>query len=213
MDVKLISLRGRHFKVYDPDSQLVLEHPSVSEEVDVCFYASVLGSNPYLKICVTSFIETKMRMRGQRPRADLYILAEHGKRISKSIEKPIGNIIFDDDKQQVDDISFGHPVARFGRQSVPDVSCLCQYIFYQMEAPFSNGLLRYLNGKGALDLEKPGCDQTKWKKEGGSTQLHFSFFHPEEIERQTPAQDTTFYVYVPWKHAKKIGECLNNIDK
>jgi hypothetical protein len=211
MDIKLLSMRGRHFKVYDPEKGMVLEHPSDIEEVDVSFNASIINGYPFLKIGVTSFIETKMREADQKKRADLYIMAEKGKMISESIERPIGDQLFDDSKQSVIDISFGKPIARFGRQSVPKVECLYQYTFHLLEAPFSNGLLTYLNGKGALDLERPGTDQTKWKKEGSSIQLHFSFFHPKNLNRYAPTQDKTFYVYISWEHAKKIGEICKNL--
>jgi hypothetical protein len=211
MNIKLISLRGRHFKVYNPDNRMVLEHPSVTEEVDVCFNASVKDGDPYLIIEVTSFIETKMRVPGQHPRADLYILAEHGKRISESIERPIDIQPLNEIKQSEINVSFGNPIARFGRQSVPKVECLYKYTFQLMEAPFSNGLLKYGSGKGALDLERPGEDQTKWKNEGGSIQLHFSFFHPIYTARQAPSKNMTFYAYIPWKHAKRIGEICKNL--
>ncbi len=211
MDYELISIRGKHFKVYDPDRKIVLEHPSDIEEVNVRFYASIRGEEPYLKIGVTEFIERKMRIPDQHKRADVYILAEYGKKIANALSKKIENNCFNNNKQPISDVTFGHPIARDGRQSVPKVTCLYKYKFSFLEAPFAKGKLTLINGRGALDLEKPGWDQTKWEAEGGSSQLHFSFFHPNNSIISEPSQDRSFYAYIPWTHMDKIRDVCQDL--
>jgi len=211
MGVNLLSLRGKHFKVYDPDGNMVLAHPRDTEEVNVLFNAVSKDGNPFLEICVTDFIEEKMRIPGQHPRADLYILAENAKKIVESLKKPIKDPLFNVEKKSFTNVSFGFPKARNGRQSVPTVECLYQYNFHSIIVPFSSGLLIFKDGKGSLDIERPGADQSKWKAEGSSTQLHLSFFHPRQKEVRAFNSDLTFYAYIPWIHVHKIRDACENL--
>ncbi len=161
---------GRHFKVYWTKKLQVLEHPSETETVSLNFSYENLNQILFLVIKISDYIISKMRIPGQHLRADLYVLPHE--------IRPLGKLLIEAlRKNTIEQKSFQYrynkPVARNQKQSVPNIVKIGELNVEKIIAPFRDEILILKNGICALDLETPGRDQTRWKREGAFKQLHF----------------------------------------
>lgn len=207
MDRKeIFQCRGRHFKVYWADKLKVLEHPSDTEEVSLTFYLDDLEGVPHLEINVTDYIQTKMRISGQKMRADLYILPSKLKGLGKILKDASLDL---ECPQWRFSQRFGKPFARGGRQGVPEIQKIGDFNVRRVSAPFGTETLILQNGFGVLDLEKPGEDQTKWEREGGSLQFHFGFFmfKSSDVNQE---KGVAVKIHIPANYLVELGETFDN---
>ena len=169
MDIIYIC-QGKHFKAYDSAQGKVLEHPSDSEEVHLEFCLN----SEYLYIFVTDYIETNMRILGQKKRIDIYILQSVFKPFLRVLKNSLAKINIK--AKPMTNWKYGNPIARNGRQNVPSLTKLAEVASIAGEFPIGNKLITFSNATAIIDSEIPGEQQSKWRREGGIRQIHFGIF-------------------------------------
>lgn len=187
---KIYSCEGRHFKVYDSAIKKVLEHDPDTESVDLDF----LLDDQYLWIEVSGYYETDMRVPGQKLRLDLYIFQD--------LFEPILPILNDElkalgiNQNPPTTWFYGNPVPRENRQGVPRLVKLAEISNTSFKAPFSNQDLILYDAVTVVDSEIPGDDQTRWRREGGSRQIHFGIFNGKKKVRD-PENINSVRIVIP----------------
>jgi len=162
----IYACRGKHFKVYNSILGQVLEHPSDTEEVDLEFE---IDENSIV-IKVKGYIRTNMRIPGQKDRADIYILQKNFQPLLPLLHENINLLCVNHNAHRK--WRYGAPVNRSTRQGVPKLVKLAEINQLLVIAPFEEKEMRIVNGVGFIDSEVPGMDQSKWKREGSSRQIH-----------------------------------------
>lgn len=171
---KLFQCKGKHFKVYNNILGQVLEHPAEDRSVNITF--SHLEDN--VQITITDFITSRMRIAGQKNRADIYILQEEFKPFLEILEQLIEKVGMES-QARARTWRYGSPFSRNGRQGVPRLKKLAELWGIHFLAPFPKRLFEFKEACLVVDSEIPGRDQSKWDSEGGSRQIHFGIFGGE----------------------------------
>lgn len=192
--VTIYVCQGRHFKAYDNDQKKVLEHPNDSEEVHLEFCID----SDYLYVFVTEHIETDMRISGQKKRVDIYIIQY----VFKPLLEILKNNLVKKNVKAMPQMKwrYGNPVARNGRQGVPSLTKLAEIISIDGAFPIGNKFITFSNATAVIDSEIPGDQQSKWKREGGSRQIHIGIFGGTWNSVNRDKQKEIVIVKIPLKH-------------
>lgn len=183
--------RGKHFKVYNSTLRQVLEHPSDTEEVDLEFRLD----DQYLVIAVTGFIETSMRVPGQKNRIDIYVLQDQFYPLLAILRERLDKTAAQHAPQRA--WRYGMPMPRPGRQTVPNLRKLAELAGVGAVAPFGRQLAIVRGATAVIDSEVPGEQQTKWQREGASRQIHIGVFGGRRSTTQTNTEQPEVRVYIP----------------
>lgn len=196
---------GRHFKVYDSDQQRVLEHPSDTEQVNLQFGMT----DEHLCVVITGYIETPMRRAGQKKRIDIYIM--------QNDFAPILPILKDEVHSRKitgapsNKWKYGMPTARDGRQGVPMLVKLAETIDVECCAPIGKSDVSLIKATAIVDSEVPGDQQSKWKREGGSRQIHFGIFNGIWSAKERQSTEDRVVVKFPLRHVE--NDLVSSIEK
>ena len=218
MKQHIYSCKGRHFKVYNTELELVLEHPSDTETVDLAFY----GSEEYLIIEVTNYIQTGMRIANQKIRTDIYIMQETFKPLLDML-----TLYLDWFEVESNEFAktwkFSSPVARDGRQGVPNLVKLSEIPNIIVYAPFGGQELIFKNSTMIIDSQVPSKYQTKWIREGAARQIHIGIFGGRANNYRNIKENNVVQVLIPIEDIRNsfinpiknnwVTNCLNDTFK
>lgn len=135
-----------------------------------------------------------MRVPGQKRRIDLYIMQGEFQPLLEMLHTHIGQMGIP--QKQCIPWRYGMPTARRMRQEVPGVRKLAEVGDVLASVPFNDVNYSLNNGVLCVDSEVPGRDQTAWKNEGGSRQIHFGVF--KCVWRKAPPnKSSSVKIYIP----------------
>lgn len=166
----IYSCPGKHFKVYHSGLEEVLEHESDEKPVLVTFSHNDVD----LLIAVSGFVKRRMRLEKQKDRGDIYILQDKFKPFLLRLNQLLRTLNVKADQEEP--WRFRQPIAREGRQGVPNLTKLAEVSQVSLMAPFDDQVFRIQNGYLVVDSEIPSSDQSKWYSEGAERQIHLGIF-------------------------------------
>jgi len=203
--MKIYACKGKHFKVYNSHQNQVLENPSDTEEVDVEFNLD----NAHLVIFVRGYIQTKMRFAGQKNRIDLYILPENFYPLLDKLKKHLARISIQ--HAPLKSWRFSKPIPREGRQGVPSLVKLAEIINVSALVPIIPQMVKVGGATALIDSEVPGEQQAKWKREGGTRQVHIGIFGGVWTREARVNPEKEVVVFIPLSEVK--NNFIDSIEK